>query len=129
MMNRRKAMTTLAGARLLAPLLDAAGAGAQQEGTAAAGVTKELDRLSKRVYSEEGIPMFLVCENVAGKGGGATNNAPADKDLNRIVAPAFRRYAAEWERMHPNASSADVAKIVEFLADRDFAQGGKEKTL
>lgn len=119
-MKRREAIITLAGAGLLAPAV--LSADVPQEG-AGGELAKGLERLATRVYSEEGIPMLLVCESV-----GAEQPAPTS-NLNQIVATAFRRYAGEWEQLHPNAPADDVNKIVEFLADRDFANGGKEKSL
>lgn len=128
MMNRRKAVITLGAARLLGFIFPSAAALAEQE-AAAGGLAKELEQLGTRVYSEEGIPMFLVCENVAEKGQSGSKQHTALTKLNEVVASAFRRYASEWTRTRPNASAADVAKIVELLAHRDFAAGGREKSL
>ena len=88
-----------------------------------------LNRLGARVYSEEGIPMFLACENL-----GPNQTSPArapvpPTPLNETVASAFHRYADEWQHTRPDAPVTDVAKIVELLAYRDFAAGGAEKSL
>jgi hypothetical protein len=88
----------------------------------------DLERLSGRVYSEEGIPMFLACEDLAADQ--TSPHAPFKATaLNRDLASAFRRDSDAWLRIHPEAPVAEVAKILEVLADRDFASGGAEKTL
>ncbi len=74
-------------------------------------------QLGSRVYSEEGIPMFLACEDLkAGQSVG-----PYTKALNTAVAPAFHRYVEIWQQLHPDAPAADVATLVELLAFKDFA--------
>ncbi len=91
-------------------------------------VSADLARLGAHVYSEEGIPMFLACENLAPIGTSPAR-PPSPSALNKKVASAFQRYAYEWQRVHPKAPASDVAKIVEVLADQDFADGGMESTL
>ncbi len=88
----------------------------------------DLKRLQARIDSEEGVPMILACETVW-LDQAAGQRAPIPSSLNRKVAIAFRRYADEWQRIRPNAQSADVSKIVELLAARDFTSGGAEKSL
>ncbi len=89
----------------------------------------QLNRLQARVYSEEGIPMFLACENV-GPNQTSPERAPVPPThLNEIAASAFHRYADQWQHTRPDAPITDVAKIVELLAYRDFAAGGAEKFL
>lgn len=88
-----------------------------------------LNRLGQRVYSEEGIPMFLVCENLGSNRTSSERPPAAATSLSEKVAFAFRRYAAEWQRLQPGAPATDVARIVELLAYRDFANGGTEKSL
>ncbi len=88
----------------------------------------DLARLGGHAYSEEGIPMFLACENLAASQT-SPDRALLPSALNKKVASAFHRYAAEWQRIHPEAPATDVAKIVELLADRDFAEGGTERSL
>jgi hypothetical protein len=96
--------------------------------TADGSQAADLSRIGAHVYSEEGIPMFLACENIA-EGGPAPGVASAPSELNKKVGAAFARYAREWQRLHPKASAEDVAKIVEFLADRDVTSGGMESSL
>jgi hypothetical protein len=81
-----------------------------------ADLAADLDRLSGRQYSEEGIPMFLACENLAPNGKSDEPTA-----LKQDLAVAFRQEVDDWQRIHPDAPVTDVAKIVEVLADRDFA--------
>ena len=85
---------------------------------------EDLERLAPRVYSEDGIPVFLVCENlVADK----TSRAPVKVALtptNTALASALHRNAEAWQRIRPDAQGKDVAKLIEVLADRDFTRGG-----
>ena len=88
-----------------------------------------LNSLGTRVYSEEGIPMFLACENVGPNQTSPEHSLMPTTPLNQMLASAFHHYADEWQHDKPNAPVTDVAKIVELLAYRDFTAGGVEKTL
>ncbi len=92
--------------------------------SADARLRNDLSLLAGRVYSEEGIPMVLACENLVP---GPSSFVPTA--LNHMLSSAFIRDTNTYEHMKPEASAADVAKIVEMLADRDFAAGGREKAL
>ncbi|GEM_PF-1370951 len=85
---------------------------------------EDLARLAPRAYSEEGIPVFLVCENLVP----AKTSQPTAKvtltALNTALASAFHRNAEAFQRIHPDAKAKDVAPLIEVLADRDFANGG-----
>ena len=85
---------------------------------------EDLARLAPRAYSEEGIPVFLACENlVADK----TSRAPGKVALtptNTALASAVHRNAEAWQRIRPDAQGKDVAQLIEVLADRDFTRGG-----
>ena len=87
----------------------------------------EMTRIGSRVYSEEGVPMFLACQNMALAQ--STLAPAATASLNRKVASAFSRYAKQYQQVKPDATAADVAKIIELLAERDFAAGGTETGL
>lgn len=135
--NRRKAMVALGSAAFGgvewmasgAPFATALIAPRQVPAATADGSqATDLSRIGAHVYSEEGIPMFLACENLA-DGGTSPGPAAAPSELNKKVDAAFRRYTREWQRQHPKASAEDVAKIVEFLADRDVTRGGMEPSL
>jgi len=99
-------------------------------GTAALAkdVNTDLAQIGSRVYSEEGVAMFLACENLATVGN-LPDEAPAPSALNQKVASAFQRYTREWQRLHPDAPVGDVAKILEVIADKDFSGGGREPSL
>ena len=89
----------------------------------------DFERLVKRVYSEEGIPMFLACENLAP---GQSTKEPSNitlTSLNQDLSAALRRDADAWRCIRPDTAPSDLAKIVEILADRDFAAGGTGKNL
>ncbi len=119
-MNRRRAMVAIG----MAAARGAAGHSNAEDD----GLRADLSSMGSRVYSEEGVPMFLACENLSGSGSAAAE-APISSALNRKVVSAFRRYADEWQQMRPDAPASDVAKILELLADRDFASGGTEVRL
>ena len=83
---------------------------------------KDVARLSPRVYSEEGIPVFLACENLV-----HTSHEPATVALtpmNKALASALERNAEAWQRIRPDAQAKEVAQLIEVLAYRDFTQGG-----
>jgi len=86
-----------------------------------ARLRQELARLEAREYSEEGIPMFLACENLAdAETGTSRGNAPFP--ANAALAAAFERYVVLMPEFRPFASEHDVAKLVELLAAQDFAR-------
>jgi hypothetical protein len=87
-------------------------------------LVRELDRLAKRKYSEEGIPMFLACDNLVRAAERPAIGA-AELTSNAPLLAAFRRYADALPQARANVSDGDVAKIVELLADQDFASGGR----
>ena len=72
--------------------------------------------------------MFLACENL-GSDRILSERPRSGNILNERAASAFRRYAGEWQRLQPGAPATDVARIIELLAYRDFANGGTEKNL
>lgn len=85
-------------------------------------LSKDIAHLSPRVYSEEGIPVFLACENLV-----PTSPQPAKVALtpmNTALAAAFHRNAEAWQRIHPHAQAKEVAQLIEVLAYRDFTDGG-----
>ncbi len=87
----------------------------------------DFDRATERVYPEEGIPMFLVCEDLAPNESSGEAAPFTLTSLNEDLASAFRRDAEAWPRIQPGAPAADACKIVEVLADRDFGAGRAEK--
>jgi hypothetical protein len=81
---------------------------------------KDLDRLSKRVNAETGVPMFLACENLAVE---ELSDPPRaeDRSFNRRFVSAFRTDAEQVGFSRVEAPVAEIARIVELLAERDFA--------
>lgn len=79
-----------------------------------------------REYSEEGVPMIVVCEDL-------TAQAPAppvySKSMNDTLAPLYRTYVETWSRLQPNAPAVDAGKLLEFLSSRHFFDGGRDGTL
>ena len=98
---------------------------AQTTGTYEAQLQADMTRLALRVYSEEGIPMILACEDLTAK----KPVVPASKAMNAAIAPAFQKCVEAWQHLHPNAPIGDVAKLVELLSYRDFEGGGKDTNL
>lgn len=130
MMNRRQALAAIG----IAMIGDVESPGnstvpaTQLPSTADNRLNADLTSIGSRVYSEEGVPMFLACENVY-QVGTSPKEEPSPSALSPKVASAFRRYVDEWEHMRPDAPASDVAKLLEFIADRDFAAGGVEASL
>lgn len=83
----------------------------------------ELDRLEARAYSEEGIPVFLACEDLAGKATGAPAGFKPGP-MNAELAEAYRSYAALLPGLDRERTEYDAAELVELLAERDFNAGG-----
>lgn len=84
----------------------------------AQGLSQDLARLSERAYSEEGIPVFLVCEDVAGDGKG--RKADPNRSTDPAIQTAFQESAHALALVRPEATEEDVSKLIEVLADRDF---------
>ena len=84
------------------------------------------DLASPTAYSEEGVPVFLACEDlVADK---ATHKSAVTLSaFNAVLASELRKNAESWKRIHPDAPEGDVAKVIEVLAHRDFDHGGMEQ--
>jgi hypothetical protein len=82
---------------------------------------RDLARRSQRINSEEGIAMFLVCENLVPDK--SSHEPVALTATNTALASAFQRNAEAWVRIHPDAQYKDVAQIIEVMAYRDFTNG------
>ena len=89
-------------------------------------VRADTDRLAARLNSEEGIPMFLACENLVENETAEESEPLTLTTLNEDLAAAFRRDSDGWELIRSGAPLTDLAKIVEVLADRDFAAPAAE---
>lgn len=138
--NRRKtlmAMAGLWGAGLSVPSVGGPAPPAQGHPATLAGpvpgtpagdpveqaLREDLARLGSRAYSDEGIPVFLACENmVAGKTG---RPAARPSALSQAVASDLRKNGEAWLRLFPEAPTTDVSKVIEILAERDFSRGGR----
>jgi hypothetical protein len=79
---------------------------------------------SQRINSDEGIAMFLVCENLVPDRSSHTPPTVALTAMNTALALALHRNAEAWLRIRPNAQDKDVAELIEVLAQRDFTNGG-----
>ena len=75
----------------------------------------EMERLGNRPYAEIGVPMYLVLEDLAD----AAPKEPAqagDPNLAAAFTRATERIIAEKGALE----AADIARIIEVLADRSF---------
>ena len=136
MMNRRRALAAIAVTLLggVRPLISGpfrfvqSGAATPKDSSHAsddveARLRADLDQLAKRAYSEDGVPVFLACVNLApGK-----NPTPQLTAFNASLAKALRENAAAWQRIRPNAPVTDASQLVEVLANRDVANGGTQE--
>ncbi len=84
---------------------------------------EDLARLGPRAYSEEGVPVFLACEDLM-PDKTPRKSAATLTPFNAALAADLRKNAEAWQRIHPQATDADVGKLIEVLAERDFAGGG-----
>lgn len=83
----------------------------------------DLARMSApHALSEEGVPVFLACVDVVAEQAGKTRTSATP--FSAQIASDLRRYGDAWQRLHPDAPEGDVAKLIQILAERDFAHGG-----
>jgi hypothetical protein len=132
MVNRRKTILALAGAGVCT-LVGRAVQAKQSPGASpnAGPVPADPDRALKddlatmgsHEYSDEGIPVFLACVNLVAEKAGQP--VAETTKFSKQVAADLRRYGDAWLHMHPDAPDTDVSKVIEVLAVRDFAYGGK----
>lgn len=81
---------------------------------------EDFDRSRSRPYSEEGIPVFLVGENLASAVAPPQGGSRKTERSNAWVRTQFRRCAAVLAEARPGGTEDDVGKVVEVLAERDF---------
>ena len=81
---------------------------------------EDMEHLSSRVNSEEGIQMILACENLVPDRRTHRVPAPALMPLNAALAAAMHRDAPAYLRLRPEAKFKDVATLIELLTYRDF---------
>jgi hypothetical protein len=82
---------------------------------------QDLSRLAARDYSEEGVAVFLACENLAEMEHGKPTQAFVPSALNQQLSGDFNRYARMLPQLRPEVSEADIAALLELLAYRDLA--------
>lgn len=78
----------------------------------------DLKRLEARTYSDEGVAVFLACENLAATSS-SESSRPA-RSLNATLVADFHRLTQALPRVRSDLSGADVPKLVEVLAERNF---------
>lgn len=125
-MDRRDSLKMLTGAIWAAGLSRAqasraAGAGGSMPAADIdARLKRDVERIAPRVYSDEGIPVLLACVDLRRPAGAPFVPTRSNVELAGLV----RDNAAAWERLYPEAKPEDVSKLIEVLADRDFAALG-----
>lgn len=77
----------------------------------------DMKRLGERVYPEEGIPMFLVAEDMSGS---PVDTADVSSPSGVLLASAFAQIISGLRRRKPDLDAGDIASAVELLADRYF---------
>ena len=96
-------------------------------GTKPAGEAELRDDLARmsspHELSEEGVPVFLACVDVVAEKAG--KKGPSPTPFSAQIASDLRLYGDAWRRLHPDAQEGDVAKLINVLAERDFARGAQ----
>ena len=78
-------------------------------------IEDDMVRLSRRVYAETGVPMFLVPEDLR------ATAVPVDIDpKGDALATQFEAILAALESRNGPLSTSDIAHVIEVLADRYF---------
>ncbi len=77
----------------------------------------DMKRLGARVYPEEGIPMFLVAEDMSAS---AAETDGRTSPNGVLLASAFAQIIAGLKQRKPDLDAGDIASAVELLADRYF---------
>lgn len=73
----------------------------------------DMVRLSRRIYAEVGVPMYLVPEDL-------TDSGPASAPAPSPLAEEFEAVLAALERRNGPLVISDIAQVLEVLADRHF---------
>ena len=87
---------------------------------------RDFERTGSRTYSEEGITVFLVGENLAARSPERSPGRSSRESNGAELAAAFRHGAAVLPGMRPAVTPDDVGKLIEVLADRDFGTARRQ---
>lgn len=91
-------------------------------GDAFAALARDFDRHAAacrgRNYSEEGIPMLLILEDLGGDPPGAATGFSGDPALDLTLAAASEAYRRHLERGGRDLDADDIATVLEVLAAR-----------
>lgn len=80
----------------------------------------DMERLGARPYSEIGVPMFLVAEDLSAPVAGAVPVRRGPDASGRVLALLLADAAQALRARRPDLTAKDVARLVETLADRHF---------
>jgi polysaccharide deacetylase len=86
---------------------------------------KYFARVASRANSEAGVPVFLACQDLVAERVQQNSKPKTTTEFNEAIAHEFRAGAASWQRVRPDAPASDAGNVIEMLAERDFANGGK----
>ena len=78
-------------------------------------IEDDMVRLSRRVYSETGVPMLLVPEDLT-----VTAGPVAVDPAGAALAAQFEAILVALEARNGPLSTSDIAHVIEVLADRHF---------
>lgn len=82
---------------------------------------RDLARLGQRTYSDQGIPVLLVGEDLAPAGVGLNRARRVNVGAESTrLAREFHRLVGLMQRLRPERTEDDVPKLIEVLADRDL---------
>jgi hypothetical protein len=78
-----------------------------------------LEYCESKNYNEEGIPMYLVLEDVSGRGVGATPVMPRSGDsfFNFMLVTALDIYRQRKQGNKVELQSEDISRMLEVLAE------------
>lgn len=80
-------------------------------------LTADMNRLGARPYSEVGVPMFIITQDLT-----ATQAPQASAASSRELAKRFAELAAALTLKNPDPGLGDVARLVEVFADRHLLE-------
>ncbi len=86
--------------------------------TSAEDLRREFERMEMRYYTQEGVAVFLACENLADPESALSGFEPGP--LNAEIESQLLDHANMLLSSGDEPPETDVAQIVQLLAERDF---------
>ena len=85
--------------------------------TDADALTSDMTRLSTRPYSEVGVPMFVIAQDLA-----ATEALRASTATAGCLAERYAELVAAFASQNSDPTVVDVARLVQVFADRHLLE-------